>query len=79
MLEKFTHSLGHGVGVQVHEAPRLSARSQEVLQAGNIVTVEPGVYFPGQGGIRIEDMALITPEGAKVLSGLEKDVQSAVV
>lgn len=79
LLEKFTHSLGHGVGIEVHEAPRLSSRTLEMLQTGNIVTVEPGIYLPGQGGIRIEDMALITPQGVKVLSSLEKDAASAVV
>lgn len=79
LLEKFTHSLGHGVGLQVHESPRLSVRSSEVLQAGHIVTVEPGIYLPRQGGIRIEDMAYITVGGARILSSLEKNAETAVV
>lgn len=78
--EYFTHSLGHGLGREVHEHPRLSrlAGKQE-LAAGNVVTVEPGVYFPGRGGIRIEDVVLVTAGGARVLSSLEKDIASVVV
>ncbi len=75
----FTHSLGHGVGLAVHEEPRLSHLATEPLLPGNIVTVEPGVYFPGSGGIRIEDMAAIDKSGAVILSSLPKDLESQII
>jgi Xaa-Pro aminopeptidase len=69
LAKYFGHSLGHGVGLDIHEAPRLSSRSTGILEAGMVVTVEPGVYIPGQFGIRVEDMVLVTNEGCEVLSG----------
>jgi len=64
----FSHSLGHGVGLDIHEVPRLSQRSPDILQEGMVVTVEPAVYLPGKFGIRIEDMVVVTKNGAQVLS-----------
>jgi Xaa-Pro aminopeptidase len=71
--EHFGHGLGHGVGMEVHEGPRLSRQGGDVvLAAGHIVTVEPGVYVPGQAGVRIEDLVAVTPDGHDVLSTLPK-------
>lgn len=64
----FTHSLGHGVGLEVHEAPRISKTSPVILKEGMVFTVEPGIYFPGQYGLRIEDMVFVTQDGCEVLS-----------
>jgi Xaa-Pro aminopeptidase len=72
--ERFGHGLGHGVGIEVHEAPRLSQRSEDDLQAGNVVTVEPGVYLPGQFGIRIEDLVVVTESGCEILTAVGKDL-----
>ena len=68
----FGHGTGHGVGVEIHEAPRLSPKSKATLRTGNVVTVEPGVYLPGEFGVRIEDMAVITPDGHIGLTHCEK-------
>jgi Xaa-Pro aminopeptidase len=71
--ERFGHGLGHGVGLEVHEGPRLSrAADEEPLREGNVVTVEPGVYLPGELGVRIEDLAVVEAEGPRVLSSLPK-------
>jgi Xaa-Pro aminopeptidase len=74
--EHFGHGLGHGVGAEVHEGPRLSQRSDSTLAAGQVVTVEPGVYVPGAVGVRIEDLAIVTDDGCEVLTGLPKDLQT---
>lgn len=70
----FTHSLGHGLGLQVHERPRVSALSKEQLQMGSVITIEPGVYVPGFGGVRIEDDVVLTPTGCKVLNKAPKEL-----
>lgn len=77
--EAFNHGLGHGFGLDVHEAPSLSWRSDEKLAAGMVVTVEPGVYLPSVGGVRIEDDVLVTRTGARVLSRLGKRLEDAVI
>jgi Xaa-Pro aminopeptidase len=74
--EAFGHGLGHGVGVDVHEAPRLARESSDTLVAGNVVTVEPGIYLEGLGGIRIEDLVIVGEDGAEVLTGFTKDLLS---
>ena len=71
----FGHGLGHGIGLQVHEGVRLSTISTDVLKVGQIVTVEPGIYLPGVGGVRIEDDVLVTRDGFEVLSTLPRELQ----
>jgi Xaa-Pro aminopeptidase len=70
--DAFRHSLGHGVGMAVHEPPRLSPQSETVLKAGMVVTIEPGIYVPGRGGARLEDMMLVTESGAEPLTTIPK-------
>jgi Xaa-Pro aminopeptidase len=69
----FVHSLGHGVGLAVHEGPGLSPYSEEVLEPGMVVTVEPGVYLPGVGGVRLEELVLLTEKGPELLSRFPRD------
>lgn len=73
--ERFGHGLGHGVGIEIHEGPRVNPRSDEVLEAGMVVTVEPGIYLPGLGGVRIEDLVAVTDDGYRLLSHTSKELK----
>ena len=73
LAKYFTHSTGHGVGLEIHEAPRVAAGQTEILEPGMVITIEPGVYFPGKWGIRIEDMVVVTSSGCEVLTPTGKD------
>ena len=70
----FTHSLGHGVGLEIHEQPNLSPRSEDILKSGNVVSVEPGIYVEGFCGVRIEDVVLVTPDGYENFTHSPKDL-----
>jgi Xaa-Pro aminopeptidase len=74
-MEGFFHGTGHGLGLEIHEAPRIGATSRGKLKAGQVVTVEPGLYYPETGGVRLEDVALVTPNGAKNLTRFEKSLE----
>jgi Xaa-Pro aminopeptidase len=72
----FGHGLGHGLGLEVHEAPAVRPLSDTPLEAGMVFTVEPGIYLPGWGGIRVEDDVLVTPDGCEVLTGVPRDLEA---
>jgi len=74
LAKHFTHSTGHGVGLEIHEAPRLAAGQKDALQAGMVITIEPGAYIPGVGGVRIEDMVLVTDNGCQILTPTGKEL-----
>ncbi|MGA2258527.1 MAG: M24 family metallopeptidase, partial [Thermoguttaceae bacterium] len=76
---RFNHGIGHGFGLEIHESPRMSAENTAVLKPGMVVTVEPGVYIPGWGGVRIEDDILVTRDGHEVLTNLPKRFDEMVV
>jgi Xaa-Pro aminopeptidase len=72
--KRFGHGLGHGVGLAVHEAPRLATESEDVLEPGNVITIEPGIYLPGLGGVRIEDLAVVREDGVELLTAFPKEL-----
>lgn len=72
LADRFVHSTGHGVGLDIHEAPALTSTAEDVLEPGMVVTIEPGVYLPGVGGIRIEDLLVVTDDGAENLTTLDR-------
>jgi len=76
LADLFVHSLGHGVGLEIHEAPTLSKKSEDILQTNEVVTVEPGIYRPNQYGIRIEDSLVVLPDGAEILTKTTKELLS---
>jgi len=75
----FGHGLGHGVGLQVHEGPVLRSMNEAVLRPGMVVTVEPGVYMPGRGGVRIEDLVLVTRKGRSIITSLPKSLDAFLI
>jgi len=72
--DAYGHGLGHGVGIQIHEAPVLRPESTDVLEPGNVVSVEPGIYLPGEGGVRIEDLVAVTDDGGERLTTFTKEL-----
>ncbi|NJM56091.1 MAG: M24 family metallopeptidase [Verrucomicrobiae bacterium] len=70
-MEGFYHGLGHGIGLQIHETPRIGSNSDDVLETGQVVAIEPGLYYPRIGGVRIEDMVLVGENGCRNLTKFE--------
>lgn len=75
----YQHGLSHGIGLEVHELPRVSKLAEDVLEEGNVISVEPGVYIPGWGGVRIEDLVLVTKEGIETLTQSPKDISEVTI
>ncbi|MEP9411038.1 MAG: aminopeptidase P family protein [Candidatus Brocadia sp.] len=75
----FGHGVGHGIGLEVHEGPTINSRSKEILEENMVFTIEPGVYIPGWGGVRIEDMVLVTSDGCNILSHVPKKLTEIIV
>jgi Xaa-Pro aminopeptidase len=74
LARHFTHSTGHGVGLEIHEPPRIAAGQTEILRPGMVITIEPGVYIAGKGGVRIEDMVVVTERGCEILIPTSKEL-----
>ncbi len=70
----FTHSTGHGLGLEIHESPRVAAGQSQKLEPGMVITIEPGAYVPGKWGVRIEDVVVVTSSGCEVLSPTDKEL-----
>ena len=77
-MRGFTHNTGHGVGLEIHELPNFSTKSEDVLRSGMVVTVEPGIYIEKWGGVRIEDMVIVGKQ-SRVMSKAPKDLKSMVI
>ena len=74
LAQYFTHSTGHGLGLEIHEAPRLATGQDQKLESGMVVTIEPGAYVPGKWGVRIEDVVVVTPSGCEALTPADKEL-----
>ena len=74
LAQYFTHSTGHGLGLEIHEAPRLAAGQTQVLEPGMVITIEPGAYIPGKQGVRIEDVVVVTSSRCEVLTPTDKEL-----
>jgi Xaa-Pro aminopeptidase len=74
-MHGFFHGTGYGLGLDVREAPNLGPQSRDILAVGQVVTIQPGLYYPGIGGVRLEDVATVTPQGARNLTKFEKSLE----